>query len=94
MPILCLNLVLMNYTIALNNRINGLYKGAPAILAKNIWHKLKKYSKIGQGFKNVISNFACFLTAIASIWFLEGRLGAGLRLHSHFTFFWYFLISC
>ena len=24
---------------------------------QNIWHKLKKYSKIGEDFKNVISNF-------------------------------------
>ena len=35
--------------------------------SQNIWHKLKKYSKIGQNFKNVISNFACFLTAIANV---------------------------
>ena len=27
---------------------------------ENIWHKVKKYSKIGQGFRNVISNSACF----------------------------------
>ena len=31
---------------------------------QNIWHKLMKYSKIEQGLKNVISNFAYFLTAI------------------------------
>ena len=37
--------------------------------AQNIWHKVKKYSKIGQDFKNVISNFACFLTAIVSFYF-------------------------
>ena len=34
---------------------------------QNIWHKVKKYSKIGQEFKNVISNFACFLTAIVNV---------------------------
>ena len=34
---------------------------------QNIWHKLKKYIKIGQDFKNVISNFACFLTAIVNV---------------------------
>ena len=28
---------------------------------EDIWHKAKKYSKIGQDFKNVISNSACFL---------------------------------
>ena len=26
-------------------------------LGQNIWHKVKKYSKIGQDFKNVISIF-------------------------------------
>ena len=34
------------------------------------WHKVKKYSKIEQYFKNVISNFAnfaCFLTAIVNV---------------------------
>ena len=31
--------------------------------SQNIWHKVKKYSKTGQDFENVISNFACFLTA-------------------------------
>ena len=35
--------------------------------SQNIWYNLKKYSKIGQGFKNVISNFACFLTAIVNV---------------------------
>ena len=35
--------------------------------SQNIWHKLKKYSKIGQGFKNVISNFESFLTAIDKV---------------------------
>ena len=32
-----------------------------------IWHKVKKYSKTGQDFKNVISNFVCFLTAIVNV---------------------------
>ena len=32
--------------------------------AQSIWHKLKKSSKIGQDFKNLLSDFACFLTAI------------------------------
>ena len=27
---------------------------------QNIWQKLKKSSKIGQDFKNLLSNFACF----------------------------------
>ena len=35
--------------------------------SQNIWHKLIKYNKIGQEFKNVISNFACFLTAIVNV---------------------------
>ena len=54
---------------------------------QNIWHKVKRYNKIGQGFKNIISNFACFLAAIVGVWFLEGGLGVGLRLHPHLTFF-------
>ena len=35
--------------------------------SQNISHKLKKYRKIGQDFKNVISNFVCFLAAIVSV---------------------------
>ena len=27
---------------------------------ENIWHKVKKFSKIGQDFKNVLSNFPGF----------------------------------
>ena len=34
---------------------------------KNIWHKVKKSNKIGQDFKNLLSNFACFMTAIVKI---------------------------
>ena len=34
---------------------------------KNIWHKVKKSSKIGQDFKSLLSNFACFLTAIVKV---------------------------
>ena len=34
---------------------------------QNIWHKVKTYSKIGQDFKNVISNFACFLITTVKI---------------------------
>ena len=29
---------------------------------QNMWHKVKKYSKVGQDFKNLISNFLCFLS--------------------------------
>ena len=28
---------------------------------KNIWNKIEKFSKIGQGNKSLISTFACFL---------------------------------
>ena len=35
--------------------------------SQNIWHKLKKCIKIGQDFKNVISHFAWFLTAIVNV---------------------------
>ena len=34
---------------------------------QNIWHKVKRYNKIGQDFKNRLSNFACFLTAIVNV---------------------------
>ena len=33
---------------------------------QNMLHKVKNYSKTGQDFKNVISNFACFPTAIVN----------------------------
>ena len=36
-------------------------------LGQNIWHKVKKSSKIGQNFKNLLSNFACFLTDIVKV---------------------------
>ena len=35
--------------------------------SQNNWRKKKKYSKIGQDVKNVISTFACFLTAIVNV---------------------------
>ena len=54
---------------------------------QNTWQKVKKYSKIGQNLKNFIYNFACFLTAIVNVKFLEGRLGTRLRLHPNLTFF-------
>ena len=34
---------------------------------QNIHYKIKKYSKIGQSYKNLISNFACFLTAFEKV---------------------------
>ena len=34
---------------------------------QNIWHKVNRYNKIGQDFKNIISNFVCFLTAIVNV---------------------------
>ena len=41
---------------------------APTILDKKTGtKKVKKYSKIGQGFRNIIYTFACFLTAIVSV---------------------------
>ena len=54
---------------------------------QNTWQKVKKYSKIGQNLKNFIYNFACFLTAIVNVKFLEGRLCTRLRLHPNLTFF-------
>ena len=41
--------------------------GISTILAKIIGAKKKKYSKIGQDFKNVISTFVCFFTAIVNV---------------------------
>ena len=32
-------------------------------LGQNIWYKVEKSSKVGQDFKSLLSNFACFLTA-------------------------------
>ena len=37
------------------------------IPGQNIWQKVKKYSKIGQDLKNVIFNFACFLTTVVNV---------------------------
>ena len=34
---------------------------------QNIWGKIKKSSKTGEGHKNLISNFACFLIAIVKV---------------------------
>ena len=34
---------------------------------QNIWHKVEKSSKVGQDFKSLLSNFACFLTAIIKV---------------------------
>ena len=34
---------------------------------QNIWQKIKRYNKIGQGFKNIIPNVRCFLTAIVNV---------------------------
>ena len=35
--------------------------------SQNLSHNLKKYSKIAQDFKSVISNFASFVTAIFNV---------------------------
>ena len=34
---------------------------------QNIWHKVEKSSKAGQDFRSLLSNFACFLTAIVKV---------------------------
>ena len=36
--------------------------------------------------KSLISTFACFLTAIAKVEFLEGRVGTGLCFHHNLRF--------
>ena len=53
---------------------------------QNIWNKRKKSSKNGQGKKSLISTFACVLTAIAKIKFLEWGLGARQCLHPNMRF--------
>ena len=34
---------------------------------QNVWNKVKKSSKVQKDYKNLISNFACFLTAIVKV---------------------------
>ena len=34
---------------------------------QNVWQKAKRYNKIGQDFKNIISNFERFSTAIVNV---------------------------
>ena len=59
---------------------------------KNICHKIEKYKKTGQDFKNVISHFACFVGSYSQR-LLKRPLGTRLRLHALLTFLQYFLIS-
>ena len=55
---------------------------------RGIWRGVGGYNRVGRGFGSIISNCACFLAAIVSVWWcLEGGLGVGLRLHPHLTFF-------
>ena len=42
---------------------------------KNIWNKIDKSGKTGQEKKILITTLNCFLTAIAKVYFLKGRLG-------------------
>ena len=60
---------------------------------QNIEIKIEKVSNIGHKKKNLLSAFACFLTAIAYVWLFEGRLSTRLSLHPNLRFFKYFLIS-
>ena len=55
---------------------------------QNIWNKIGKSSKTIKDKKSLISTFACFLTAIAKVWFLEGRPDTGRHVS---TQIWYFL---
>ena len=47
---------------------------------ENIWNKVQKSSKIRQDQKTLVSIFVYFLTTIAKVQFLEGRLGPRLSL--------------
>ena len=53
---------------------------------QNIWNKIEKSSKTGQVKKILISTSACFLTAIAKVSFLVGRIGTKLYLHLNLRF--------
>ena len=50
------------------------------IPGQNIWNKIEKYSEIGQGKKALISTYACSVTAITKVLFLDGKLGTRLYL--------------
>ena len=54
--------------------------------SQNIWYKVKKYSKIGQEFKNVISNYLFFLTALSTFNFWNGDWALGCVS----SYIWYF----
>ena len=61
---------------------------------KNIWHKLKKYSKIGQGFQNVVFNFACFFSHLLPTFYFWkgcswtlGLVSTHIRYFSNLSFF-------
>ena len=51
-----------------------------------------KFGKIAHEQKTLISSFAYFLTAIAKVLFLQGRLGTMLCLYPNLRFFLHFLI--
>ena len=55
--------------------------------SKNIWHKLKKYSKIGQNFNNVIYSSLCFCQVLSTFNFCKGDWQLGfVSTHTwHFT---------
>ena len=48
---------------------------------QNIWNKVEKYSDNAQDSKILTYTFWYFVTAIAKISFLEGRLGSRLCFH-------------
>ena len=54
---------------------------------QNIGIKIEKVSKIGHEKKNLLSTFACFLSAIAYVWLFEVRLCTRLSLHPNLRFF-------
>ena len=60
---------------------------------QNISNKIEKSSKTGQDKKSLISTFACSLTAIAKVEFVQGRLVTRLFPHQNLRFFKYLLIS-
>ena len=54
---------------------------------QKIWNKREKCSKIGQDKKSWISTLGCFLTAIAKVLFVEGRMRTRLYLQPNLSLF-------
>ena len=80
--------VLTNYTIIAGNHLcRSLFFNGVVQSLQDILDRIGKYSKIGWDKESLMSTFARFLTAIAGVYFLEGRLSSWLYLKLNFRFF-------